>query len=70
MEDAEAWILGMKKLFELNNYTDNTKAIVAIFSLKGKANILWEYVKCVKDIRIDDLSWREFKRLLRKKYLS
>ena len=44
-EDAEAWILGMKKLFELHNYTDNMKAIVGIFSLKGKADIWWEDVK-------------------------
>ena len=38
-EDAMAWILGMKKLFELHEYTDNMKAGIAIFSLKGKANI-------------------------------
>jgi len=38
-KDAEAWILGMKKFFELHNYTDNMKAIGAIFSLRGKADI-------------------------------
>ena len=26
LEDAEAWILGMKKLFEFHEYTDNMKA--------------------------------------------
>jgi len=36
LEDAEAWILGMKKLFEFDNYTDNMKATVVIFSLRGK----------------------------------
>jgi len=44
-EDEEAWILGMSKFFELHNYTDNMKAKVAIFSLKGKTNIWWEDVK-------------------------
>jgi len=39
IEDVEVGILGMKKLFELHNYTDNMKAIVGIFSLKGKADI-------------------------------
>eukprot|EP00253_Pinus_taeda_P005050 PITA_05050 len=69
-EDAEAWILGMNKFFEMHEYIDNMKARIRIFSLKGKAGIWWEDVKRVRDIRTDDLSWQEFKRLFRKKYLS
>jgi len=38
-EDAEAWILGMNKFFELHEYTDNMKSRITIFNLKGKANI-------------------------------
>lgn len=38
-EDEKAWILGMKKLFELHEYVDNMKAIIVIFGLKGKADI-------------------------------
>ena len=45
LEDAEAWILGMNKLFELHDYKDNLKARVMIFSLKCKVYIWWEYVK-------------------------
>ena len=67
LEDAEAWILGMKKFFELHNYTDNMKARVAILSPRGKVDIWWEDVKRVRDIRTKDLSWHEFKRLFRKK---
>lgn len=37
-KEAEAWILGMKKFFELHEYTDNMKAKIAIFSLKGNEN--------------------------------
>lgn len=69
-EDAEAWILGTNKLFELHEYTDNIKSRINIFSLKGKAHIWWEDVKQVRDIRTNALSWWEFKILLRKKYLS
>jgi len=69
-QDAEAWILGMNKFFELHKYTDNMKARVAIFNWKGKSEIWSEYVKHVRDIRTDELSWHEFKRLFRKKYLS
>lgn len=69
-EDAEAWILGMNKFFELHEYTYNMKAWIIVFRLKGKTDIWWEDVKRVRDIKTDDLSWQEFKRLFRKKYLS
>jgi len=68
-EDAKAWLLGMKKLFELHDYTENMKAIITIFSLKGKEDIWREDVKWVRDIRIECLGWNEFKRLFKKKYL-
>jgi len=45
-------------------------AIIAIFILKGKADIWWEDVKKFRDIRTYDLSWHVFKRLFREKYLS
>jgi len=70
LEDAEAWILGINKFFELHDYTNNMKAKVVIFNLKGKVEIWWEDVKWVRDMRRDDLSWRKFKRIFRKKYLS
>lgn len=66
---AEEWLLGMKKLFELHDYIENMKVRIDIFSIKGKSDIWWEYVKYVKDIRTKDLRWHEFKRILRKKYL-
>ena len=56
LKDEDAWIPGMKKLFELHNYTDNMKARVAIFRLRGKADIWWEDVKWVKNIMTEDLS--------------
>lgn len=40
LEDAKAWIIGMKKFFELQyEYTDNMNAKNVIFSLKGKEDI-------------------------------
>jgi len=68
LEDANAWLLGMKKFFELHDYTVNMKAIIAIFGPKGKADIWWEVVKQVRDITREELSWHEFKRLFSKKY--
>lgn len=60
----------MKNFFELHDYIEKMKARIAIFILKGKAHIWWEDVKQVIDIRTEELSWHEFKRLLRKSYLS
>lgn len=62
-KDVEAWLLGMKKFFELHEYTENMKVRIVIFNLKGKAYIWWEDVKRVKDIRTKESSWHEFKRL-------
>ena len=69
-EDVEAWLLGLKKFFQLHSYIDNMKAKIATFNLKGKADIWWEDVKNVKGIREDSLTWNEFERLFKKKYLS
>lgn len=59
----------MKKFFRLHDYSENMKSRVATFSLKGKAYIWWEDVKNVRDIYEEDLTWSEFGRLFKKKYL-
>ena len=38
-KNVEVWLLGMKKLFELHDYTENMKAMIDIFNLKGKVII-------------------------------
>jgi len=63
IEDVEVWFLGMRKLFQLHNYTKNMKYRIVIFIVKGKVDIWWENVKCVRDITIKELSWHEFKTL-------
>ena len=68
-QDEKAWFLGINKFFILHYYSENMKAIIAMFNLKSKVDILWEYVRNVKGIREDDLAWSEFERLFQKKYL-
>ena len=60
----------MNKFFEMHDYTDNMKARIAIFSLKGNVNIWWEHVKRIRDIETSELSWWKFRRIFRKKYLA
>jgi len=68
-QDVEAWLLYTKKFFRLQDYSENMKAIVATFSLKGKEDIWWEYVKNVIGIHEEDLTWSDFECLFKKKYV-
>jgi len=68
--DGEAWFLSMRKFFRLHEYSENMKARVATFSLKGKLDIWWEDVKNARCIHEEYLSWSEFEWLFKKKYLS
>lgn len=67
--DEKSWLLAMNKFFELHEYTENMKASIAIFNLKGKVYIWWEDVKWVRDIKKEELIRHESKRPFRKKYL-
>ena len=40
-EEAEAWLSGMKKYFQIYNYSNKLKARMGIYNLTGKADIWW-----------------------------
>ena len=60
----------MKKYFQVQYYSRNMKARVAIFNLNGRASIWWENFKQVKRINERRLKWKHFKKYFKKKYLS
>jgi len=41
-EELEAWLLDIKKYFQIYNYSSNTKVRMAIFNLRGKTSISWK----------------------------
>jgi hypothetical protein len=55
-EEAEAWLLGLKKYFRVHDFSENLKVRVATFNLNVKASIWWEDLKNVKEIHEEDLS--------------
>jgi hypothetical protein len=59
-EEAEIWLLGLKKYFKVHDYSENLKAQIAIFNLNGKYSIWWEDLGNVKGIHDKDLSWKQF----------
>ena len=51
-------MLGLKKYFIFHDYSENLKALIAIFNLNGKVSIWWEGLRNVKGIHEKDLSWK------------
>ena len=57
-QEAKAWILGMRKYFQVQDYLGNMKARVAIFNLTGRALIWWEHFRKVKKINERKIVWK------------
>jgi hypothetical protein len=68
-EESEAWLLDIKKYFQIYNYFSNMKVRMAIYNLKGKANIWWQDLKLAKGLKEKQLEWSEFKKYFKKQYL-
>ena len=69
-EEVEAWLSGVKKYFQVYNYSDELKAKMAIYNLTGKADIWWQDIQKVKGIKERYVTWKTFKKLFKGKYLS
>ena len=69
-QEAEAWLLGMRKFFQVQDYLGNMKARVAIFNLIGRASIWWEHFRKVKKINERKIVWKQFQMYFKQKYLS
>jgi hypothetical protein len=69
-EEVEAWLLDIKKYFHIYNYSSNMKVRMAIYNLKGKANIWWQDLKLAKGLKEKQLEWFDFKKYFKKQYLS
>jgi hypothetical protein len=69
-EHADTWLLGMRKYFQLHNYSSHAKGRITIFHLKGKESMWWDQFVQVKHMDEKNVTWREFKRYFQKKYLT
>ena len=69
-EEAEYWLLDIKKYFQIYNYSSNMKVRMAVYNLKGKACIWWQDLKISHGLEEKNLEWAKFKRLFKKQYLS
>jgi hypothetical protein len=69
-EDVETWLLGMRKYFQLHNYSSHVEGRISIYQLKGKASMWWDQLVQVQHIKEKSVTWREFKKYFEKKYLT
>jgi hypothetical protein len=69
-EDAKAWLLGMRKYFQLHNCSSNVEAKIATYHIQGKASMWWDHPKQVKNIDEKRISRRKLKKYFWNKYLS
>jgi len=69
-EDFEMWLLGMRKYFQLQNYSSHAEGRITMYQLKGKKSMWWDHLVQVQHIREKDITWKEFKRHFKKKYLT
>ena len=69
-EEAKALLSGMKKYFQIYNYSDRLKSRMDIYNLTRKASIWWKDIKRVKNIKEKYLTQRVFKKYFIMKFLS
>jgi hypothetical protein len=62
-EDAETWLLGMRKYFQLHNYSSHAEGRISIYQLKGKASMWWDHLVQVQHIKEKNVTWRDDNKL-------
>jgi hypothetical protein len=69
-EDVETWILGMRKYFQLHNYSFHVEGRIVFYQLKGKPSMWWDQLVQVQHIREKSVTYKELKNHFEKKYLT
>ena len=49
-QEDEAWLLRMRKYFQVRDYLLNMKTRMDIFNLNGRASIWWDHLRKIKKI--------------------
>jgi hypothetical protein len=50
-EDVETWLLGMRKYFQVQNYSFHAERRIVIYQLKGTTSIWWEKLVKVQHVK-------------------
>jgi hypothetical protein len=69
-DDVEAWFLGIRRYFQLHNYSSNLEAKIGTYHLHGKVSMWWDQLKQVEHVNESRITWKKFKKYFQKDYLS
>ena len=56
-QEAEAWLVGMRKYFQVQDYSRNMKARVSILNMNRREPIWWDQLRKVKNIKESNIVW-------------
>ncbi|KAL3726558.1 hypothetical protein ACJRO7_031457 [Eucalyptus globulus] len=69
-EEAEQWIDGMERIFQLLDYTNAEKIVLAEYQLEGNAKFWWRASKDIIFPPGTDVNWEDFVRAFNRKHFS
>jgi hypothetical protein len=69
-EEVEAWLLEIKKHFQLHDYPSRVETRIATYHLQEKETMWLDQRKQAKHLDEKRVSWRKFKGYFQDKYLS
>jgi hypothetical protein len=61
-DDAESWLLGLRRYFQLHNYSSNLEARIATYHLHWKDEMWWDQLKKVEHVNESRITWKLFKK--------
>ena len=59
-EKGEYWLQGMRKYFQVHNYSREMKGYLSIYNLNGKVARWWRDLKHTKKDEVRETRWSNF----------
>jgi hypothetical protein len=57
-DDAKSWLLGLKRYFQLHNYSSNLEARISTYHLHKKDAMWWDQLKQVEHVNESRITWK------------
>jgi hypothetical protein len=67
---VEAWLLGLRRYFQLHNCSSNLEDKISTYHLHGKVAMWWDQLKQVEHINESRITWKQLRKYFQKEYLS
>ena len=68
-DDVDAWFLGIRRYFQLHDYSSNLEVRNSTYHFHGKVVMWWDQLKQVEHTNESMITWKKFKKYFQNKYL-